>query len=316
MPSTPQRHVFGPVPSRRLGRSLGVDLVPFKTCSYDCIYCQLGRTTDKTLQRKEYVPLAEVLDDLQQALSTGPPPDYITLSGSGEPTLYAPLGELVTRIKRLTTVPLAVLTNSSLLWDPQVCEALEPVDLVVPSLDAGDARTFELVNRPHPELSLERMVEGLIAFRTAFSGALWLEVFLLTPHTADEAAVARIADLAAQIKPDRVQLNSVARPPAESDVGAIPLKQLADFARLFTPRAEVVADYHEAAQDERTQVTEAEVSELLARRPCTMADIAAALRIHQNEASKHVAHLLRAGTIVRREKDGRAFYSASPVPDA
>ena len=312
MSDTQLRHVFGPVPSRRLGRSLGVDLVPFKTCSYDCIYCQLGRTTNKTVRREAYVPLEEVLADLDRALAQGPPPDYITLSGSGEPTLHAQLGKLVARIKAMTAVPLAVLTNGSLLWDAEVREALLPADLVIPSLDAGDARAFEAVNRPHPDISFERMVGGLRSFRRAYRGDLRLEVFLLAPVTDDGAQVEKIARLAAQIGPDRVERNTVARPPAEADVAAILPERLNDFARLFSPPADVVADYRGAAQDERAQVTEAEVMDLLSRRPCTLDDLAAALRIHRNEASKHIAHLLRAGAIMRHLTGGRAYFGAAP----
>ena len=159
------KHVFGPVPSRRLGRSLGVDLVPFKTCSYDCIYCQLGRTTKKTIERKEYAPLGEVLDEVGRKLAETARPDFITLSGSGEPTLHARLHELVAGIREMTGIPLAVLTNGSLLWDEAVRDALAGVDLVIPSLDAGTPRAFARVNRPHHGVSFEKMLGGLIDFR-------------------------------------------------------------------------------------------------------------------------------------------------------
>ena len=141
-----KNHIFGPVPSRRLGRSLGIDLVPHKTCSYDCIYCQLGRTTCKTIERKEWVPLDAVVAELETKLS--PRPDYVTLSGSGEPTLYSRLDELIDRIKHLTDIPVAVLTNGSLLWQEVVQQQLAAADLVMPSLDAGNATAFHLVNRP------------------------------------------------------------------------------------------------------------------------------------------------------------------------
>ena len=148
--------VFGPVPSRRLGRSLGVDVVPFKTCTYDCIYCQLGRTTCKTVERKAWVPLEDVLDEVKEKLSTRP--DYITLSGSGEPTLFSPLGDLIVGIKSMTGIPVALLTNGSLLWQADVREAIRDVDLLIPSLDAGDEAMFRRVNRPHGGLSFEQML--------------------------------------------------------------------------------------------------------------------------------------------------------------
>jgi len=158
-------YVFGPVPSRRLGRSLGVDVVPLKTCTYDCIYCQLGRTTRKTTERREWVPLEDVISELAEKLSAEP--DYVTLSGSGEPTLYSRIGELIQRIKRLTDIPVAVLTNGSLLWDPGVRKDLLRADLVVPSLDAADAGMFRVVNRPHEDISFDQMLRGLKESRSS-----------------------------------------------------------------------------------------------------------------------------------------------------
>ena len=171
------KHVFGPVPSRRLGRSLGVDLVPLKVCSYDCIYCQLGRTTCKTVGRKEWVSMDAVLDELKRKLACRP--DYITLSGSGEPTLHSRLGEIIEHIQAMTKVPVAVLTNGSWLWQRGVREALTLADVVMPSLDAGDELLFQAVNRPHPEITFEKLVSGLEQFRREFSGQYWPEVLLL-----------------------------------------------------------------------------------------------------------------------------------------
>jgi len=150
MTEQPKQYIYGPVPSRRLGRSLGVDLVPFKTCTFDCVYCQLGRTTNRTMERKEWVPLEPVLTQLEAKLDLKP--DYITLAGSGEPTLYSKMSELIIRIKELTDVPVAVLTNGSLLWIPEVRDALLSADLVVPSLDAGSSELFRYVNRPHTNI--------------------------------------------------------------------------------------------------------------------------------------------------------------------
>jgi wyosine [tRNA(Phe)-imidazoG37] synthetase (radical SAM superfamily) len=173
-------YVYGPVPSRRLGRSLGIDLVPFKTCTYDCIYCQLGRTVNKTVDRQRFVSWEPVLEEIKRKQDDHL--DYITLSGSGEPTLCAGLGELIERIKAITSVPVAVLTSGSLLWRADVHDELQPADLVVPSLDAGDESRFRFINRPHESISFAQMVEGLIAFRQAFHGQYWLEVFNSVRH--------------------------------------------------------------------------------------------------------------------------------------
>jgi wyosine [tRNA(Phe)-imidazoG37] synthetase (radical SAM superfamily) len=176
MTTTDFKYVYGPVPSRRLGRSLGVDLVPFKTCTYDCIYCQLGRTTDQTTRRIEYVETDQVLAEVKAKLEIAPPPDYVSLAGSGEPTLHARIKEVIGGIKRLTRTPVAVLTNGSLLWDVNVQQALMAADLVMPSLDAGDEAMFQRVNRPHREIAFATMVEGLAAFTARFPGWVWLEV--------------------------------------------------------------------------------------------------------------------------------------------
>jgi len=301
-------HVFGPVPSRRLGRSLGVDLVPFKTCSYDCIYCQLGRTTCKTLERKEWVPLDEVVAEVRAKLSTAP--DYITLSGSGEPTLYSRLGELIESLKRMTQTPVAVLTNGSLLWAEDVQDGLAGADLVVPSLDAGDAPLFRQINRPHESISFERMVEGLAAFRSRFAGAYWLEVFLLGGMTALPAEVEKIGRLIARIAPDRVQLNTVTRPPAEDFALPVSRTDMEHLARMLGDRAEVIADFRGVHRKGEFTAKREDVLDMLRRRPCTIDDIAAGLGMHANEAVKYVTELLERSAVVPEIRANRTYYKA------
>jgi wyosine [tRNA(Phe)-imidazoG37] synthetase (radical SAM superfamily) len=313
-PVAPSSHVFGPVPSRRLGRSLGVDLVPYKTCTYDCVYCQLGQTTDKTLTRREYVPSGEVLRELESALQAGPSPDYVTLSGSGEPTLFTPLGGLIRGIKGLTDVPVAVLTNGSLLWLPEVRRAAAEADVVAPSLDAGDAAHFELVNRPHPGISFADMVAGLIQFNCEFRGQLWLEVFLLSGLTAGAEHVREIAATVAQIKPDRVHLNTIVRPPAEPWVQAASPEELAAAAEILGKRCEVVTDYVPEAVGEAAAVAEEAVLGLLRRRPCRPKDLAVGLGLHRNEVVKYLEHLLRSGAICTETVGAQTYYKVVRPP--
>lgn len=156
-----QKYTYGPVPSRRLGLSLGIDIVPFKTCSFDCIYCQLGRTTNKTIERKAYVTTTELLTELQVVLKDDEQIDYITFSGSGEPTLNSEIGQMIREIKRITTIPVAVLTNSSLLAQESVQEDLLSADLVIPSLDAVTAETFQKINRPYTGIEISQVVKGI-----------------------------------------------------------------------------------------------------------------------------------------------------------
>jgi wyosine [tRNA(Phe)-imidazoG37] synthetase (radical SAM superfamily) len=307
-----RRHVYGPVPSRRLGRSLGADLVPFKTCTYDCIYCQLGRTTNRTLERCVYVPVEALLAELRPALCATPAPDYVSLAGSGEPTLHAGIGELIAGIKRLTTIPVAVLTNGSLLWLREVQDGLMEADLVLPSLDAGDAGLFAQVNRPHPGITFEAMVEGLRTFRERFQGGMWLEVLLLAGVTAIPAEVEKIARLAGQIRPVRVQLNTASRPPCEEFAYPVASESLGRYAACFPPPAEVLAEAPPARTRPESAggITDADVLGLLRRRPCTAQGVAVGLGLHVAEAMKRLDALSGAGAVTVLRRDGLLFYQA------
>ena len=159
------KYLYGPVPSRRLGRSLGIDIVPPKICTLDCVYCQIGRTTQKTLERAEYVPVDEVAGEVKLRLAEGLEADFLTIGGSGEPTLNSRLGRLIDQIKGLTDIPVAVLTNGSLLYEEEVRQACAKADVVLPSLDAPDSETFEKVNRPQEGLGFDRFLGGLCEFR-------------------------------------------------------------------------------------------------------------------------------------------------------
>lgn len=305
-------HVFGPVPSRRLGRSLGVDLVPFKTCSYDCIYCQLGRTTVKTLERKEYVSVGEVLSELERKLAEGVTPDYVTLSGSGEPTLHSRLGELIEGVKRLTRIPLAVLTNGSLLWNCEVRRDLAQADVVIPSLDAGDETLFRYVNRPHSSLSFDQMVDGLRVFRREFKRQIWLEVLLLGGVTGIQTEAEKIARLAEEVAPDKVQLNTVTRPTAEDFALPVSLDHMNQLAKAFRVHAEVVVDLNEAGPLSTDEVEDEDILGLLRRRPCTVQDIAHGIGLHPAEVAKRLGVLSKGGDVLAKRKEGDVFYSASP----
>jgi wyosine [tRNA(Phe)-imidazoG37] synthetase (radical SAM superfamily) len=303
-------HVFGPVPSRRLGRSLGVDLVPFKTCTYDCIYCQLGRTTCRTTERTEWVPLADVLADVEARIGCGA--NYVTLSGSGEPTLYSRAGELIEGIQAMGETPVAVLTNGSLLWREDVRAELMGADLIVPSLDAGGEGMFQAVNRPAEGLSFEQVVAGLAAFRAEFPGEYWLEVMLLGGHTGIESEVERIAECVEAIRPDRVQLNTVTRPPAEDFARPVPREELHRLAELFHPTAEVICGSPAAGEAaEADDVDEQQVLALLRRRPCRVRDIAEGLSMRQVEVLKYLEKLDGRGLLVGTRMGAEVYYSAT-----
>lgn len=303
-----QSYIFGPVPSRRLGRSLGVDLIPYKTCSYDCVYCQLGRTKTQTVLRDCYVPGDQVLKQLKEKLESGIEADFITLSGSGEPTLNKDFGKIISEAKNLTDVPVAVITNGSMLWDPDVRRELDKADLVVPSLDAGEQAVFERVNRPHPGVSFEKMVEGLRQFSQGYKGRIWLEVFLLEGLNSSKADVRKISALADNIKPEIIQLNTVARPPAYSSAEAVPEEKMNDLSGLFSGNVEVIADYHHIHKQKDFSIKREDVLNMLERRPCTLEDVCESLGIHPNEAVKHLDSLIQSGDIITEETAGKRFY--------
>ena len=301
-----QSCVFGPVPSRRLGRSLGVDLVPYKTCSFDCIYCQLGKTTQKTIERREWVPIDAVVEQLETRLSSKP--DYITLSGSGEPTLHSRIGELIVRIKALTTTPIAVLTNGSLLWQKELRAQIMDADLILPSLDAGDDEIFNAVNRPHAALKHDAIVQGLIDMRQEFRGIYWLEILLVEGVNSQPSALDSLAACVKHIKPDRVQLNTVVRPPADPDVTGLSQSKMAELALRFCPHAEVIADFSKALDHPDMMAGLRDVLSLLERRPCSIEDVAYGLGMHRDEVIKYTNRLVSRGQIqVKHTKDGTYY---------
>jgi len=304
--------VYGPVPSRRLGASLGVDVVPMKVCCYDCLYCQLGPTRELTQERREFFPVGEVLADVERRLHLWPPPDVVTVAGSGEPTLYSSLGALLEGLKTLTAIPIALLTNGALFHRADVRREARAADLVLPSLDAGDDATFALVNRPAPELSLGQVVDGLARFRGEYPGKIWLEVMVLAGVTDTVERLAPIARLACRLAPDRIQLNTPVRPTFDERAAPVPPERLAELCSIFDPTAEVVVEtsgrHHDDVAD-RSGVDE-ELPALLQRRPCTLDEIATGLRRHPNDVLKALVHLEREGNVHRVLRGGRVYWHA------
>lgn len=310
MSDSRHRHTFGPVPSRRLGRSLGIDIVPFKTCTYDCIYCQLGRTTSRTLRCEEYVPLDEVLREVEAVMEAGTEVDYLTLSGSGEPTLHSGVGELIEMLKREFACPVAVLTNGSLLHRSEVAESLMPADVVVPTVAADNETVYQCVHRPAPGLHFDAVMQGLVDFSHAFTNHLWLEVFLLDGVTAVEESILTIKRLTDWMRAARIQLNTVTRPPAEDFATAVSLSELESIAAMFGERAEVASGRHREADGtvQGREDIEAALLGLLRRRPCTVEDAAAALIIHRVEALKLLERLAERGAIAEYRQGARGYY--------
>ena len=301
------KYLFGPVPSRRLGRSLGVDLTPFKTCTLNCVFCQLGRTTHKTVARKEYVPVKNVQAELARWVKGGGQTDYITLSGSGEPTLHTRFGEVLGFIRERTPFPAVLLSNGTLFWMSEVRKAACQANIVKLSLSAWNQDSFDHINRPHAGLKFGQMMDGYRAFRDEFRGKLWIEVFLLWGMNSIPRDVEKIAELAETIKPDAIHLNTAVRPPAEDFAVPVPRKQMAAMAKLFHPRAKIIAEYssNKAAEIAANETT---ILAMLRRRPCTAGQIADVFGMHLNEVAKYLGKLTRTGAARVCKKGQEVYY--------
>jgi wyosine [tRNA(Phe)-imidazoG37] synthetase (radical SAM superfamily) len=307
--SRPLKYIFGPVPSRRLGRSLGVDLIPYKTCTFDCIYCDVGRTTRKTTSRQSYVPPEEIQGELEFSLSVlEKKPDYITISGSGEPTLNTNIGEIIRKIKDITSTPVAVLTNSSLLSFSEVRRDLLEADLILPSIDAVTPAFFEYINRPHQSLKIEEIISGLIQFRNQYRGQIWLEVVFCRGINDDKEEIERLKGVIERIQPDRVQLNTPVRPPAEEFAYPLTTTQLEEIRKKLGDKAEIISEFTAPLGEEFNSVKDTEILNLIKRRPCTTEDISKALGLRIDEVVKHLDHLTKTGTIRYRMYEHRCYY--------
>jgi len=306
-----KKYFYGPVPSRRLGRSYGVDIVPFKVCTLDCVYCQLGKTTDRTIKRKDYGPVEPILAELRETLAEGLEADFITIAGSGEPTLNSRLGELIDGIKKVTDIPVAILTNGTLLYKEDVRADCANADVLMPSLDAGDEQAFQKVNRPHRDISIENLISGLCAFRDEFAGRIWLEVFFVEGLNTEDEQIAKIRDAIELIRPDKIQLNTAVRPTAEPDIMKLDAEKLQAIAARLGPKCEVVADFSLIHHGRGLENKAEDVLSTLKRRPCSLDDICSGLGIGRNEALKYVTGLQHKGIIHSEKKDGRIFYKVN-----
>jgi len=302
--------VYGPVPSRRLGLSLGINIIPFKTCTLDCIYCQCGKTTKKTLERRSFFPINDILSAVRSAIRQSPI-SFLTFSGEGEPTLNQDIGRIIRRLKREFSIPVAVITNSTLLTDPQVRRDLYAADLVVPSLDAADQRNFARVDRCHRDLRAADVVEGLKLFRRGYRGKIWLEIMLVKGVNDSVEHIVALRKAAWEIKPDRVQLNTVVRPPAEKSAKPMSQDDLDQIQCLFGPNTDIIADSKSKVQSPKSKVSESPDAAILATvhgRPVTKLDLVCSLGVAPREVEATLHRLLRAKRIKPVEFRGKTFY--------
>jgi len=300
-------YVFGPVPSRRLGLSLGVDLIPHKTCTYDCLYCQVGKTTIKVMETKSLTPIQEVINELGQKLEKITP-DVITLSGSGEPTLHSQIDQVIDFIRGLTDIKIALLTNGSLFWKEEVRKRVLEADIILPTLSTASEKTFRMIHRPHGELSLSMIIEGLINLRRDYSGSLFLEVVLLAGFNDSDKEIKGLKRVIDQISPDKIQLNTVVRPPADSRAIPLDRKRLEDIKSFFGAKAEIVAYTPLQEQGVEHDSPAKTVLEMIKRRPVRDIDIAEVLNMEVGEVEGLIKGLLLKGLIRKHEHSGDVFY--------
>jgi len=304
-------YLFGPVPSRRLGMSLGVDLVPLKVCSLNCIYCECGRTTDLTVERKEYVPYDGVTSELREFFDENPAPDYITFSGSGEPTLNSRIGDILEFIKsKWSDIPVAVLTNGTLLSRKDVRDEIMQADLVLPSLDAASDRAFRRINRPLKSLDIDEYIEGMILFREQYRGKIWLEVLIIPGCNDSREELNLLRDAILRIAPDRIQLNTLDRPGAVAGLkpaDSRKLQEIADFWGLDDVEIVAAPSKRKEKKSYRPD-TESAILETISRRPCTLEDLSEILGLHISEINKYLDVLEGEGRIERAEEQRGVFY--------
>lgn len=308
------KYLFGPVPSRRLGMSLGVDLVPKKVCTLDCVYCEVGKTNRLTLDRKEYILYDRVTEELTDYFKNNPDPDYITFSGSGEPTLNSRMSDVMDFIKKhKPNIPMAVLTNGTLLWQPEIRYLLKKADLVLPSLDAATEAVFQHINRPPEGLTAEMCIQGLEDFVKEFIGKVWLEIFILPGYNDSPEELQALLNAAKRINPDAVQLNTLDRPGTESDIRAATAEELQKIKDDWAwDKVQIIAAAAKRkAQPSYRKDAADTVLSTIARRPCTLNDLSKILGMHVSELNKYLDILEADGKITTERQARGVFYKSA-----
>jgi len=305
------KYCFGPVNSRRFGISLGVDLVPYKTCSLNCVYCECGETTAVTSTRDEYVPTDEVIAELDAYLSGAPRLDAVTFSGSGEPTLHTGIGRIISHIKkRFPRYKIVVLSNGTMLWDREVRQSIAEADIVVPSLDAVSPGAFARICRPADDITPERVIDGLIEFRKEFSGAIYLEIFIVPGVNDNKEELARLKNACLKIQPDKIQINSLDRPGTESWVEPAGSEELLAIRDFFTPLdAEIIGRPAALsfADGDATDLARSVLS-ILRRRPSTVDDLIVSIGAGREDLQKALGTMMERGLITVEKLERGDFY--------
>ncbi len=307
------KYVFGPVPSRRLGQSLGIDPIPIKVCNWNCVYCQLGRTIPVTNTRQAFFPREDIAAEAHTALAVHHPIDWVTFVGSGETTLHSELGWLIRQVKQYTELPVAVITNGSLLYLPEVRTELSAADAVLPTLDAGNPELYRKINRPHPKATFERLVNGLIAFRQMYPGKLWVEVMLVEGLNDTEEALEQITGWLKRIQPDEIHILLPTRPPCETWVRPPGSESIERAQRILGRLARVIPPATGAFElNDSDEIVDAILS-IITRHPMREEELVTTLeRFSPAQVGQHLEALLTCGRAQVVERLGTRFWSAAP----
>jgi wyosine [tRNA(Phe)-imidazoG37] synthetase (radical SAM superfamily) len=303
------RFLFGPVHSRRLGVSLGIDLLPHKTCSLDCVYCECGKTTRLTLKRSEYLPTDAVIEELDSFLSRNPKLDFITFSGAGEPTLHSGIGKIIDFIKsRFSRYRVALLTNGSLLIQSQVRQEIAGADLVIASLDAATTEKFNSINRPHPMLKMKDLIDGLSKFKNEHPSSLQIEIFIVPGLNDDEYELDSLKKALNDIRPNYVQLNTLDRPGTENWVQPATMDSLYRIAQHLGG-ADLIR-FKMGTQDKFGGMVEIrdQIFSTLKRRPCTAEDLKNIFGLKETDLQDLLNTFILAGIVEKKEMTRGVFY--------
>ncbi len=302
------KYLFGPVPSRRLGLSLGIDLVPYKTCNLNCIYCECGRTTNLINERKEFFDCNEIIKELEYFLKNKPKIDYITFSGAGEPLLYSKIGEIINFLKKnFSKYKIAILTNGTLFFNNLIIEEIKKADLIIPSLDSVNENTFKLINRPHKDLKLNKIIEGIINLRKNFHKKIYLEVFIIKNLNDSYNEILNLKNVIKKINPDKIQINTVDRPPAEEFAEPVSINKLNEIKNIFGEKAEIISFKNKNTKLEKNN-NFSTIINCLKRRPLTLEDLMKITNLHVNELNKILRELEEEKKITKIKGDRGIFY--------
>ncbi len=303
------KHIYGPVPSRRLGVSLGIDPIPLKVCSFDCVYCEVAKTTLLTIERKEYIKAGEILSELKNFLKEYKGTlDYITFSGSGEPTLNSRIGYMIREIKKFATVPVAVLTNASLLWQHELQEELSAADLVKCTLDAARDKYFKRINQPSPLLSIDKIVQGITEFSKKYKGTLLIEVMLVRGVNDDEENYRDLHNVLKDIHTTEIQINTVVRPAAFGFAKPLSKEELELAQKIIGNNCKIISEFsRETNKAYRKDLEEAIVGSIRIR-PQTINDLSSGLGVHRDEILKYMELLTKEGKVIETLLQGQKFY--------